>query len=139
MGEHKEEQLVSNFISVVCAEFQHHFALPFAVNRSHIIDLDSSDDRKFSRHLLFRLPQGYCFANNIHCGNFVKKICNKLLLMRKRFKEEEQHSHKEDVRADRNHYTYVLDDQDVILDEESIDQFFVMNCRSELTHCIVQN
>ncbi|XP_065692230.2 DNA-directed primase/polymerase protein isoform X1 [Patagioenas fasciata] len=38
-----------------------------------VLNLDSSTDEKFSRHLIF-LPQKTVFKDNIHVGNFVRKI-----------------------------------------------------------------
>ncbi len=38
--------------------------------------LDASDARKFSRHLIFHVP-GFAFANNRHCGAFVRYLCAK--------------------------------------------------------------
>ena len=39
-----------------------------------IIELDSTTDVKFSRHLIVRLP-GAAFANNIHAGVLIQDIC----------------------------------------------------------------
>ncbi|NWW92423.1 PRIPO protein, partial [Rhynochetos jubatus] len=38
-----------------------------------VLNLDSSNDEKFSRHLIF-LPQKTVFKDNIHVGNFVRTI-----------------------------------------------------------------
>uniref|UniRef100_A0A8C3JEW9 DNA-directed primase/polymerase protein n=1 Tax=Calidris pygmaea TaxID=425635 RepID=A0A8C3JEW9_9CHAR len=38
-----------------------------------VLNLDSSTDEKFSRHLIF-LPQKTAFKDNIHVGNFVRSI-----------------------------------------------------------------
>ncbi|KAM9578662.1 DNA-directed primase/polymerase protein isoform 3-T3 [Guaruba guarouba] len=38
-----------------------------------VLNLDSSTDEKFSRHLIF-LPQKAVFKDNIHVGNFVRRI-----------------------------------------------------------------
>ncbi|NXW59672.1 PRIPO protein, partial [Eurystomus gularis] len=38
-----------------------------------VLNLDSSTDEKFSRHLIF-LPQNTVFKDNIHVGNFVRTI-----------------------------------------------------------------
>ena len=42
-----------------------------------IIDLDSSTEKKFSRHLVVRLPDA-AFADNLHCGRFVHALCSDL-------------------------------------------------------------
>ena len=43
-----------------------------------IVDLDSSTEKKFSRHLVVRLP-GAAFADALHCGRFVHALCSRLL------------------------------------------------------------
>ncbi|KAM9028703.1 DNA-directed primase/polymerase protein isoform 4-T4 [Ara ararauna] len=47
----------------------------YGVNSSakDVLNLDSSTDEKFSRHLIF-LPQKAVFKDNIHVGNFVRRI-----------------------------------------------------------------
>jgi len=44
---------------------------------AHVVELDSTSDRKFSRHLLARLP-GMAFADNAHVGRFVRGMCHGL-------------------------------------------------------------
>ena len=49
--------------------------------RENVVDLDSSTDLKFSRHLIFHLNQDeILFRNNHECGEFVKEICSCLEL-----------------------------------------------------------
>lgn len=45
---------------------------------AHVLNLDSTTDVKFSRHLVFNVP-GVAFVNNFHMGIFVKKICSDLV------------------------------------------------------------
>eukprot|EP00058_Branchiostoma_floridae_P018525 XP_002604014.1 hypothetical protein BRAFLDRAFT_71697 [Branchiostoma floridae] len=45
----------------------------------HVLDLESSTEEKFSHHLIFHLP-GAAFQDNIHAGNFVHQMCEKLHL-----------------------------------------------------------
>ena len=64
-------EVLNIFIRTVCFYLEKVFFL--VVDRTSIIDLDSSTDSKFSRHLIFHLPEAV-FENNIHCGKFVKQI-----------------------------------------------------------------
>lgn len=43
---------------------------------SGILELDSSTETKFSRHLIIRLP-GAAFATNIHIGAFIQSLCKR--------------------------------------------------------------
>lgn len=45
----------------------------------HIIDLDSSTDSKFSRHLIVHMPNGELFRNAMECGVFVKNFVGRLV------------------------------------------------------------
>jgi hypothetical protein len=48
-----------------------------------VVDLDSSTEKKFSRHLILRLHDGAtAFADNAHCGRFVHGVCAALLRRR---------------------------------------------------------
>ena len=49
----------------VCYQLSVSFRL--SCDRCHILDLDSSTEHKFSRHLIFHLPNAV-FTNNIHAG-----------------------------------------------------------------------
>ena len=67
--------MIKTFIQIVC-----HFILKefnIKCSRKNIIDLSSSSSTKFSRHLIFILPN-VAFATNIHVGNFVIMVCNKI-------------------------------------------------------------
>ncbi|XP_056416083.1 DNA-directed primase/polymerase protein [Hyla sarda] len=44
----------------------------------YVLNLDSSTDEKFSRHLIFLLPNA-AFKDNIHVGNFIKSALQPLL------------------------------------------------------------
>ena len=41
---------------------------------SCFLELDSSNDTKFSRHLVVLVP-GACFRSNLHAGRFVEEMC----------------------------------------------------------------
>ena len=63
--------LLDMLINIVCFYLLRKFNIH--CSRGNIMDLDSSTEDKFSRHLIFHLPQAI-FANNIECGNFVKYV-----------------------------------------------------------------
>lgn len=69
-------RMVKNFIAVVIFFLQEQFKIDCDV--SHIVDLDASTDKKFSRHLIFNVPN-VCFASNDQAGNFVNYVCKKIL------------------------------------------------------------
>ncbi|XP_043827300.1 DNA-directed primase/polymerase protein [Dromiciops gliroides] len=54
----------------------------FNVNCSaeNVLNLDSSTDEKFSRHLIFQL-RNVAFKNNVHVGNFVRKILQPVIAL----------------------------------------------------------
>ncbi|XP_048585081.1 DNA-directed primase/polymerase protein isoform X2 [Nematostella vectensis] len=68
-------EMVEIFIEYVCSNLKESFGID--CRRKHILDLDSSTDTKFSRHLIFHMP-GAVFKDNIHAGNFVHQICSEL-------------------------------------------------------------
>ncbi|TPX68677.1 hypothetical protein CcCBS67573_g07081 [Chytriomyces confervae] len=47
------------------------------INMQHILDLDSTTDVKFSRHLIFNIPNT-AWRNNAHVGQFVHNLAHKL-------------------------------------------------------------
>jgi len=47
------------------------------IQRCNVIELDSSSDKKFSRHLIFHLPENKLFRNNRICGFFVQQVYNR--------------------------------------------------------------
>ena len=49
-------------------------------DRSNILDLDSSTEAKFSRHLVFHLPCA-AFRDNIHAGEFSLRVTSYLTVM----------------------------------------------------------
>lgn len=44
------------------------------LQRSWVVELDSSSARKFSRHVIIQIP-GAAFRSNFHVGAFVKELC----------------------------------------------------------------
>ena len=53
-----------------------HSRLSIHLEDSGILELDSSTDTKFSRHLIIRFP-GAAFATNIHAGAFIQGLCKR--------------------------------------------------------------
>lgn len=43
-----------------------------------VLSLDASNERKFSRHYIIKVV-GRCFANNYHCGAFMRRFCNRMI------------------------------------------------------------
>ncbi|KAK7283601.1 hypothetical protein RIF29_13225 [Crotalaria pallida] len=63
----------------------------YAIQGDHdwVVELDSSTEEKFSRHLIIRIPKSG-FKDNSHAGSFVSEICSRVLNARgkdKRFEE----------------------------------------------------
>ena len=48
------------------------------ISMRNIIDLQCTNSSKFSRHLIIKFPKNIVFKNNIQCGIFVQKLCNKI-------------------------------------------------------------
>ncbi|XP_031568860.1 DNA-directed primase/polymerase protein-like [Actinia tenebrosa] len=69
-------EMVEIFIKYVCHQIKQSFGI--SCDRKHVIDLDSSTETKFSRHLIFCLPNAL-FKDNTHVGNFVNHICFSIL------------------------------------------------------------
>lgn len=69
--------IVNSFISLVLYFIEVVFNIK--VTRENVLDLDSSTQDKFSRHLIFQLGS-HIFCNYESVGEFVRYICQKLLL-----------------------------------------------------------
>lgn len=67
--------MTNTFIAVVCHFIQQEFNVK--CSRKNILELCSSTDSKFSRHLIFNIPNT-AFADNVQVGNFVDMVCTKL-------------------------------------------------------------
>ncbi|KAI9911470.1 hypothetical protein PsorP6_008931 [Peronosclerospora sorghi] len=68
-------QMVLNYLQC----FQHRYGIH--VRYQDIHQLDSSTPTKFSRHVIFHLPNGDLFASNLHAGTFVRKLINDLVVV----------------------------------------------------------
>lgn len=65
------------FIQQLIVEIERSFLI--CITPLDIIDLDSSTDLKFSRHLIVHLPKGELFQNAMECGVFVKHFVERLV------------------------------------------------------------
>lgn len=79
IDESRAVRILETFIQYICYQVQLHFRL--SINRTNVLDLDSSSDSKFSRHLIFHLP-GAAFENNKEAGSFVHYVCDQLRVLR---------------------------------------------------------
>ncbi|XP_004696520.2 DNA-directed primase/polymerase protein [Echinops telfairi] len=65
------KKMVALLIEHVCKALQELYSVNCSAE--DVFNLDSSTDEKFSRHLIFQL-RNVAFKDNIHVGNFVRKI-----------------------------------------------------------------
>jgi hypothetical protein len=72
----ESEILMTDFIDELCSEFQ--IVHDICLSRSCIVDLDSSTEKKFSRHLIVHLPNCELFADAFSAGLFVKRFVGRL-------------------------------------------------------------
>ncbi len=84
--------------------------LNILINKCDIIDLDSSTNIKFSRHLIIVFPSDIntVFKNNQSCGIFVRKMCDKLRQMCKK-----------------GLYYYSEAETQIILENKELDKLFI--------------
>ncbi|XP_074084976.1 DNA-directed primase/polymerase protein isoform X2 [Macrotis lagotis] len=72
------KEMVALLIEHVCTALQESFSVN--CSEEDVLNLDSSTDEKFSRHLIFQI-HNVAFKNNIHVGNFVKKILQPVIAL----------------------------------------------------------
>lgn len=70
------ETLLDEFITELNDELQKVYNIN--IDRTNIVDLDSSTEKKFSRHFIIHLPNGELFADAPTCGIFVKNFIGRL-------------------------------------------------------------
>uniref|UniRef100_A0A8C4N8E5 DNA-directed primase/polymerase protein n=1 Tax=Eptatretus burgeri TaxID=7764 RepID=A0A8C4N8E5_EPTBU len=68
--------LTSFLIEYICANLVTTFSL--SISRRDVLSLDSSSSTKFSRHLIFQLPDS-AFRNNHHAGRFLSEVLRPVL------------------------------------------------------------
>ena len=71
----ESEELMTEFVAELCCEFQ--LVHDIKIDRSNIVDLDSTTGKKFSRHLIVHLPN-HLFADAKSAGVFVKAFVERL-------------------------------------------------------------
>ena len=67
---------MSEFIDELCIQFLETFNI--SLTRPSIVDLDSSTEKKFSRHLIVHLPNDKLFSNAQSAGLFAKQFVSRL-------------------------------------------------------------
>ncbi|XP_052266750.1 DNA-directed primase/polymerase protein-like isoform X1 [Dreissena polymorpha] len=70
------DTMVDTFIQVVCCALKTIFNI--SCTRDDVLDLDSSTEAKFSRHLIFQIKDA-AFRDNIHEGKFVHYLLARIL------------------------------------------------------------
>jgi len=72
----ESEMLMTEFIHELCCEFD--IMYDIKIDRSCIVDLDSTTEKKFSRHLIVHLPNQQLFADARLAGVFAKTFVGRL-------------------------------------------------------------
>ncbi|KAK9292255.1 hypothetical protein L1049_020219 [Liquidambar formosana] len=75
-AEKKGDEMVDLLISVIFEVLLEKYSIQ--ANKEWIVELDSSTEEKFSRHLIIRIPKT-AFKDNLHAGAFVAEICSRIL------------------------------------------------------------
>ncbi|XP_020220222.2 DNA-directed primase/polymerase protein isoform X2 [Cajanus cajan] len=70
------EEMVDLLISVVLEALREKYAIHG--DHNWVVELDSSTEDKFSRHIIVRIPK-VAFKDNSHAGAFVSEICSRIL------------------------------------------------------------
>ncbi|XP_065615961.1 uncharacterized protein LOC111994508 isoform X1 [Quercus suber] len=79
-AENNGDEMVDLLISVIFEALLDKYSIQG--NLEWIVELDSSTEEKFSRHLIIRIPKT-AFKDNSHAGAFVAEICSRILSARK--------------------------------------------------------
>ncbi|XP_015878419.2 uncharacterized protein LOC107414758 isoform X1 [Ziziphus jujuba] len=74
------DEMVDLLISVIFDALLDKYSLQG--NHEWILELDSSTEVKFSRHLIIRIPRT-AFKDNSHAGAFVNEICSRIFIAKK--------------------------------------------------------
>ena len=70
------DQLVDMTIDLTCAEVLDRFGI--SIDKDHIVELDSTTDRKFSRHLIIPLGKDKALASNAHAGAIAAAVVGRI-------------------------------------------------------------
>ncbi|KAK0169151.1 hypothetical protein PV327_002897 [Microctonus hyperodae] len=65
-------RMTKTLIDIICVYIKNYWGI--ICNETNVLNLDSTRDKKFSRHVIFRI-KSTAFMNNIHVGRFIKIIC----------------------------------------------------------------
>ncbi|KAM4076279.1 hypothetical protein ACJW30_12G050900 [Castanea mollissima] len=79
-AENNGDEMVDLLISVIFEALLDKYSIQG--NLEWIVELDSSTEEKFSRHLIIRIPKT-AFKDNSHAGAFVAEICSRILSARR--------------------------------------------------------
>ncbi|DAZ95128.1 TPA: hypothetical protein N0F65_009759 [Lagenidium giganteum] len=72
------DALVARLVCLLQVQLFRCYQMAFS-KTGHIVQLDSSTDAKFSRHLIIHLPGNVLFKNNLHVGAFVRSMVSDLI------------------------------------------------------------
>ncbi|XVF12557.1 hypothetical protein REPUB_Repub08aG0129000 [Reevesia pubescens] len=75
------DEMVDLLISVILEVLQEKYSING--NQDWVVELDSSTEEKFSRHLIMRIPKT-AFKDNLHVGAFVAEICSRIASAKER-------------------------------------------------------
>ncbi|GLD94207.1 hypothetical protein PINS_up002818 [Pythium insidiosum] len=73
------DELVRRLLTLLQVQLYRVYQIVVDVQRD-VVELDSSTDVKFSRHLTIHFPDGHLFVDNIHAGAFVRQFVHDLVL-----------------------------------------------------------
>ncbi|XP_008559029.1 DNA-directed primase/polymerase protein isoform X2 [Microplitis demolitor] len=65
--------MTQTLIEIIICYFLKHWGL--SITKKNVLNLDSTTQSKFSRHLIFRIKDT-AFTDNINAGRFIKSICS---------------------------------------------------------------
>lgn len=70
-----QERMLCTLLKIINFNLNHYFGLK--CEKSDILEMDSSSNSKFSRHIIYQI-RNVAFHNNYIVGNFIKRICDEL-------------------------------------------------------------
>lgn len=70
-------QILSDFLDICILSLKELIAV--SLGRSNFMILDSSNDQKFSAHVIVHMPNGELFPNNVEMKLVIKYICRQML------------------------------------------------------------
>ncbi|KAJ3286866.1 hypothetical protein HK104_008853 [Borealophlyctis nickersoniae] len=102
--------MIDTFKSFIIDEIHEHYGIH--CTRDDIVDLTSTTDKKFSRHLIVHVPNAV-FKNNAHVGQFVRRLWAKIEYMSREANEdgeERERARRLFVRDDKGEVRLFVDD-----------------------------